>query len=392
MHLSCTYCREDAEMDEKRLQSIMDHAVETEELAGCSLLLIKDRTPVCYLESGLADRENNIPVRRDTIFRLYSQSKPITSAAVMYLIEQGKLDLMDEVRTFLPGFASQSVAEQDGLKPVMRPVRISDLLSMTSGLVYPEADASGRAMGELFEENRQRMDRDQGMDTLEFANRMGNCPLAFQPGQMFRYGVSADVLGAVVEVVSGKRFGDFLREVFFEPLGMKDTAFYVPEEKMHRLCRCYQRTPDGLKEYHVDHLCVRDTVKNPPFESGGAGLFSTLDDYAAFAGMLLGGGTYEGKRILSPGTVDFMTRPQVDETGWDNLTGFGYGKLMRICTDPGKAVSISREGEYGWDGWLGTYFANFPKENMTLLVYQNTKDTGTGPMVRKLRNCLLSGL
>ena len=175
-------------MDEKRLQSIMDHAVETGELAGCSLLLIKDRTPVCYLESGLADRENHIPVRRDTIFRLYSQSKPITSAAVMYLIEQGKLDLMDEVRTFLPGFASQSVAEQDGLKPVMRPVRISDLLSMTSGLVYPEADASGRAMGELFEENRQRMDRDQGMDTLE-----ANLALGF-PGDMREYYIGAQIL------------------------------------------------------------------------------------------------------------------------------------------------------------------------------------------------------
>ena len=377
-------------LDRELLQSVMDQAVEREEVAGCSLLLIKDDQELCYLESGMADREEKKPVRRDSIFRLYSQTKPVTSAAVMYLLEHGKLDVMDEARTFLPGFRDQCVADHGKRNSVIRPVRIGDLLSMTSGLVYPEQDESGQAMAALFEENQKRMDRGEGMSTQEFINRMGECPLAFQPGSTFRYGVSADVLGAIVEVVSGKRLGDFLREVIFEPLGMKDTAFYVPAEKKDRLVRCYERTQNGLIPYRVRHLCVQDGDMPPNFESGGAGLYSTLDDYRRFAGMLLNGGTYHGVKILSPGTVEYMTQPQIGETGWDSLTGHGYGKLMRICTEPGKAPSLAKSGEYGWDGWLGTYFANFPGEHMTMLECQNTRDTGTGPMLRKLRNCILA--
>ena len=228
------------------------------------------------------------------------------------------------------------------------------------------------------------------MDTIAFAYAIGECPLAFQPGTAFRYGTSADVLGAIVEIVSGMPYADFLKERIFEPLGMKDTAFYVPEKKKDRLVTCYQRGVNGLEIYPVRHLCVRDHAHAPAFASGGAGLMSTLDDYAAFAGMLLGKGEYKGERLLEEKTVDWMTRPQVDTTLWDNLTGFAYGRLMRICTEPGKASIITETGEYGWDGWLGTYFANLPASDMTILIFQNTRDTGTGRVTRCVRNRVVS--
>ena len=241
-----------------------------------------------------------------------------------------------------------------------------------------------------FVKNENLMDEGKGMDTIAFANAIGECPLAFQPGTAFRYGTSADVLGAIVEIVSGMPYADFLKERIFEPLGMKDTAFYVPEKKKDRLVTCYQRGVNGLEIYPVRHLCVRDHAHAPAFASGGAGLMSTLDDYAAFAGMLLGKGEYKGERLLEEKTVDWMTRPQVDTTLWDNLTGFAYGRLMRICTEPGKASIITETGEYGWDGWLGTYFANLPASDMTILIFQNTRDTGTGRVTRCVRNRVVS--
>lgn len=374
----------------KQIQEIMQQAIEMHEVAGISCLVQQHGKEILSVHAGYADREKEKEVKRDSIFRLYSQTKPITAAAVMMLVEEGKLDLLDEARRFLPGFENQHVLENGELKPVRRAVTVMDLLSMSSGLTYPDVDEAGQAMAEVFEKNEALMDEGKGMDTITFANAIGSCPLAFQPGTAFRYGTSADILGAIVEVVSGMPYADFLKERLFEPLGMKDTAFYVPEKKKDRLVTCYQRVPGALEVYSVRHLCVRDATEAPAFASGGAGLVSTLDDYAAFARMLLQKGEYHGERLLERRTVEWMTQEQVDTTLWDNLTGFGYGRLMRICTEPGKASVISEKGEYGWDGWLGTYIANLPESDMTILIFQNTKDTGTGRVTRCVRNRIVS--
>ena len=379
-----------------RVQDCMQKAVDNHECAGLSLLVRVDGRDALYAEAGYADIASGSPVRRDSIFRLYSQSKPVTAAAAMLLMERGVIDLADPVEKYLPGFRKQRVWTPEGLVPVNRPMQVFDLLGMTSGLCYPDSDAPGQYAARLFEEQQELMRSGGGMSTVEFANRMGELPLSFQPGDQFRYGTSADVLGAVVEVASGMPFADFLREAFFEPLGMRDTAFHVPQEKESRFVTCYKRVPGGLEPFSQLHLAVGDYSREPAFASGGAGLVSTLDDYAAFADMLMNEGLYQGRRILSPATVRYMTQPQLSShasrTYWDSLSGFSYGKLMRVAVQPGQCAYLASEGEYGWDGWLGSYFANMPKERVTFLLMQNATDTGTAAVTRKLRNIVLSGL
>ncbi len=377
----------------EQLTACLERAVENHEAAGINLLICRDGEEFCYAQAGYADIAAGKPVARDSIFRLYSQSKPITAAAVMILADRGEIDLADGVDRYLPGFANPRVIRPDGsVVPALRAPWILELLTMTAGLSYPDADPAGQAAARVFEEDHAQILAGGGMDTLEFCNRLGEQPLAFEPGTHWRYSTCADILGAVVEAVSGKRFGQFLREELFGPLGMKDTDFWVPEEKRDRLVKCYRRIPGGLEEFSSLHLAVGRYDRPPAFESGGAGLVSTLDDYAAFAAMLLNGGVYGGKRLLSPAAVRFLTAPrlspEVRTDLWDGLSGYNYGCLVRSCDRPGSLNVFGEEGEYGWDGWLGTYFINIPGQRITFLLNQNAPDTGTAGVTRKCRNLL----
>lgn len=377
----------------EKLTACMEDAVARQEVAGASVLVMRHGGEVVYAAAGMADREAGRPMARDTICRLFSQSKPVTAVAVMLLAERGQLDLCEPVETFLPGFRKQQVLTEKGLVPARRQATVMDLLGMTAGLCYPGEDPAGKAAAELFAENDARVQRGEGMSTVELCDRMGRLPLAFHPGEHFRYSTCADVLGAVVEVASGRPFARFLEEEIFRPLGMKDTAFWVPPEKRERFAQAYTN-PGELRPYRQTHLEIGDYDREPAFASGGAGLVSTLDDYAAFAAMLLAEGRCPGGRLLQPETVRFLTAPQLGpqplQDMWNSLDGFSYGKLMRVMRDPGRYPGLSRMDEYGWDGWLGTYFANFPRERMTLLMMTQRTDHGTGPLTRKLRNLLLS--
>ena len=381
----------------EKLTACLERAVENHEAAGISLLVLRDGAELCYAQAGKADIGSGKPVARDSVFRLYSQTKPITAAAVMLLADRGLIDLMDGADRYLPGFRNPRVIRPDGsTEPALRAPWILELLTMTAGLSYPDADPAGQAAARVFEEDQEQILAGGGMGTLEFCNRLGEQPLAFAPGTGWRYSTCADILGAVVEAVSGKRFGEFLKEELFEPLGMKDTGFWVPEEKRDRLVTCYRRIPGGLEEFRSLHLAVGEYDRPPAFESGGAGLVSTLDDYAAFASMLMQEGVYEGRRILSPAAVRFMTAPrlspEVRRNLWDSLCGYNYGCLVRVCDRPGSCAIYNEAGEYGWDGWLGTYFANLPGQRITFLLNQNAPDTGTASVTRKCRNILAAAL
>lgn len=382
---------------QEKVTQCLEQAVDRHEAAGIAVMVRRDGQELFCVQAGHADQETATPLRRDHIFRLYSQSKPITAAAAMLLMERGVIDLMDPVEAYLPGFHNQKVATVQGLVPVKRPVRIMDLLGMTAGVSYPgNEDEAARRAARLFEEDTRLIQAGGGMSTVELANRIGQLPLAFHPGEHWRYSTCADVLGAVIEVASGRPFAQFLQEELFQPLGMKDTAFYVPEDKQDRFVTCYRRVPGGLEPFRQLHLAVGDYSHEPAFASGGAGLVSTLDDYAAFADMLMNEGSYQGRQILRPATVRFLTQPQLTEGPardlWDSLEGFSYGKLMRVCVAPGRWTGVTVPDEYGWDGWLGTYFANLPHERLTILLMQNVTDTGTSAVTRKVRNLVLSSL
>lgn len=389
----------------KKAEQIMRQAIENSEVMGVNLLVERDGKEICYCETGMADREAGRPLTRDTIFRLYSQTKPVTAAAAMILMERGVVDLCQPVSDFLPAYEKLTVDCNGEIKPCKLQMRVHDLLRMTSGLVYPDLNTlSGRAATAVFVEADRRLLHENAMTTRELADALATCPLDFEPGTSWRYGTSADVLGAVIEAASGMRFGEFLQKEIFEPLGMKDTAFWVPTEKRDRLAAVYKTVirKDGtgsMARYEENNLAIRnDMAESPAYEAGGAGLVSTLDDYMRFARMLLQGGELDGVRILQPGTVEFMTKGRLMDNQqkvfeqWIGLDGFSYGNLMRTCKDPDKAGFFAKEGEYGWDGWLGMYFANFPKEKLTILMGTQKTDAGTFALTRKLRNAVLSSL
>lgn len=390
---------------EEKLRQILEQAVKENLVAGGNLLVWEDGKELVYTQAGLADRENNKKINRDTIFRLYSMSKPVTAAAAMILMERGMLDLYEPVSKFLPEYAEVKVAAENGLISPQREMLVGDLLSMTSGLVYPdEATVSGKTTDLVYQELDRRLYSENPMTTRELAKNLANCPLAFTPGSSWQYGTSADVLAAVIEVISERKFSEFLDEEIFMPLGMRDTGFWVPEEKQDRLAKTYETVvlPDGRKGmvlYTGNHLGIRnDMMQSPAYEAGGAGLVSTLDDYMKFAGMLLGEGFFDGVRILQPETVHYMCSrelmpaQQAAMDAWIGLEGHSYGNFMRVCKDPTKSKMLVRRDEYGWDGWLGMYFANFPNEKMTLLIGTQKKDGGTFALTRKLRNAILSAI
>lgn len=384
----------------ERLGELATEMVETGYVAGVNCMVLQHGRELAYYEAGYRDVAGNKKMTRDTIFRLYSMTKPVTSAAAMILLEEGKIDLLDPVSKFLPGFQDQYVIENGVKIPVTKPATIQNLLNMTSGLVYPgEGNPAEIRNTPLMEEVIAKLSTPEALKTVDIANRIGELPLAFMPGTTWQYGLSADVLGAVIEVVSGMSYGEFLKKRIFEPLGMQDTAFYVPAARQNRLAKVYRETEDGLVEEHFSHLGIQNTMeREPAFESGGAGLTSTIDDYARFTQMLLQKGEYQGRRILSQETVRFMTTAHVSaqqqrgvET-WESLAGYTYGNLMRIMTSPESAGGLGSLGEYGWDGWLGTYMMNDPAHDLTFLMMYQRTDSGTVGYSRKMRNVLFAAL
>ncbi len=411
----------------------MDRLIRSEiargNLAGANLLLLKDGKELHRASLGMADIEKGIPMAQDTIFRIFSMTKPVTCAAAMLLMERGIIDVYDPVSLYLPGFRDQRVFSADGRDtvPAQRDVLIRDLLNMTSGLAYPDnCTPAGKAVAALFDEMTAAQERGEVFETVRLANRLGQIPLAFQPGAHWMYGTSADVLGAVIETASGMRFRDFLKQELWIPLDMKDTDFYVPDEKKGRFAELYRcSAPQNDAENRTCKKSVVDSLSSfavyqegvsmhiapqpgknlgmegydhaPAFESGGAGLVSTIDDYAHFASMLLSGGVYNGKRLLGEKTVAFLCSPQLDESyapdmNWDSMRGCRYGNLMRHLADPCAGGTNADPGEFGWDGWCGTYFTVDPRERFILLYFIQRCDAGCNEITRRLRHIAYSML
>lgn len=387
----------------ERVLEAMKRAVETGRAAGVSLLVYQHGEEKLYCDYGFRDLENRIAMSRDTIFRMYSMSKPITSAAMMLLMSRGQVDAGSPVWEYLPEYRQMMSLQNGTPAPVRRTMTVRDLLNMTSGLPYPgDNNAAAVQADAVFRELGQRLYTDHAMTTREFARRMAKNVLAFEPGSEFMYGTSADVCGALIEEVTGKRFGAFLQEEFFGPLGMEDTDFYVPAEKQERLAKVYTLRDGKLTEFVTDHLGVTYERKTAPaFESGGAGLCSTLPDYAAFGTMLMNDGMYKGQRILPKQAIRFMHSGGLTEAqrntlnrGWDWMGGaYTYGNFVRILTDEGMTTHFANKGEYGWDGWLGTFFSNEPESGITFVFgIQLSADPNALFLVHELKNIVMSEL
>ena len=380
------------------MDNLIRKEVESGSVKGAAALVVHKGKEIYHNVFGLADAEQGTPMKRDTIFRLYSMTKPVCAAATMILVERGELDLWDPVSMYLPAYKNQVVwSDTEGEVPVKRESTIFDLLNMTSGIVYPGEDTEpGRRMKAVVDDFVKRREQGEWIDTRAYADAIASVPLMFQPGEKWMYGFSADILGAVIEVATGMKFSDFLRKELFEPLEMVDTGFYAPGEKIHRLAQYYD-VINGEFIPHTDHHLGEYWGEDVAFESGGAGLVSTLDDYMHFATMMVQKGEYKGKRILGRKTVEFMTtnhlsKEQLVDFNWYSTLGHGYSCLMRILTDQGAAGTNASLGEHGWDGWAGCYVTMDPKEELVLLYFIQRCGAGMTPVVRKLRTVTYAAL
>ncbi len=384
------------------IQSVLDNAVDSGFLAGASCLVFQGAQEQGYWEAGYADKENGLPFSRDTICRMYSMSKPITSVAAMILLQEGKIDLMEELACYIPEFSNVNYCDRKGiLKESPRQITLKDLMNMTSGLSYGGDGNENRIRtSELIEELKEKADCEDCMDTAEFASLLGFVPLEFIPGSSWEYGLSADVMGAVIEKASGMKFSEFLKTRIFEPLGMSDTGFYVPEEKQKRFAKVYSSSKGKLSLYSENNLGVSNSMARPPkFESGGAGLASTIDDYMKFCRMLLGKGSLSGVQILKERTVNFIAsgklsrrQQKVFDRNQPHLAGYSYANFMRVMQEPGRSHTVSTKGEFGWDGWLGTYMLVDPANDLTAVILMQRVDTGMSPVARKIKNIIYTAL
>ena len=350
---------------ETNLERKLRDNFDQKKCAGAMIRVTRDGE-TCFEQSmGYADLESKKELRSDSIFRIYSMSKPITMTAIMQLYERGLVYPEDQVCDYFPAVKDMPVAveHEDGTvtyEKQQSPVTVKQLYTMTSGVSYPgDDDAGARSILASVEKH--------GGEEMTLTERVNivaaEGALSFQPGARWKYGFGHDVIGALVEKISGMKYGEYLRQNIFEPLHMTDTAFWVPQEKRDRFVTPYTVENGEYKSLKDDPEFNEQYQSEPCFESGGGGLVSTVDDYARFAQMLLGGGELEEMMATNQ-----LTREQMKTFGWRDR-GYGYGVGMRTHLRPW--VINGSVGEFGWDGMMGTWMVVDPNEAMTVVYLQN---------------------
>lgn len=347
------------------LGAVLRGEVDRGRVPGAVALVARRGRLALFDSYGLRDPAVGAPMANDAIFRIYSMTKPITSVAAMMLWEEGKFLLSDPIEKFLPEFSAMAVVVESrgelGREPLGRAITIQDLLRHTSGLTY-----EFRGPGPVQKMYMSAKVSGRSQSNADQVATLGNMPLLHQPGTRWEYGRSTDVVGRLVEVLSGQRLSEFFKQRILAPLGMVDTAFHVPERDHSRLAQAFAKDPDGGAT--VQLLEVRNA---PNFESGGGGLVSTAGDYARFLQMLLNGGTLEGCRLLSRKTIELMTADHLGAiTGAPDLLlpGYGFGLGFAVRMHTGIASEPGSVGEYFWGGLAGTTFWVDPAEQLFALM------------------------
>ncbi len=368
----------------------------------CALTVVYRRGEIAHWsKQGFADIERKVPLQDDTIFRIYSMTKPLTSVAFMMLLEEGKVALDTPVHRVIPEWRDLKVYEAGFMETFRtrrtdRPMLMIDLLRHTSGLTYgfqqrTNVDAAYRKLkiGEI-----------EKTGTLEdMVQKLATVPLEFSPGRFFNYSVSTDILGYVIGKLANEPFEVFLKRRLLDPLGMKDTGFHVPEGKHHRLAANYAPAKGGMMLY--DDPAKSTYLKPPSLVSGGGGLVSTAHDYLQFCKMLLGRGALDGVRYISPKTLDLMTANHLPggKTLLDISTsmfsevsyaGVGFGLGFSVTTDVAATMVPGSNGDYAWGGAASTYFWIDPKEDMAVIFLTQLLPSDTYPIRRELRTLVYS--
>ena len=349
------------------VDTFMEHQVAARKIAGGVVIIAHEGKIGFFQAYGLADVETKQPMRRDTIFRIYSMSKAITTAAALNLVDAGEIGLDDPVSKFIPGFAELKVATPSGLRSPTRAMTIRDLMRHTSGLTYGSGPAA-------LKEAYGRLKPLESKDLAEMSDKLAQVPLAFDPGSDWTYSVSIDVLGRVIEVASGDPLDVFLAKKFFEPLDMPDTAFSVPPEKLPRFAANYARSADGLKV--IDVPARSKYAGKVTFFSGGGGLVSTARDYMRFLTMVQNGGELDGHRFLRPETVALMTTDQLPREAFpihfdkEKRLGTGFGLGFSVRTEDTKWDPAGHRGEYGWGGAASTHYWVSPADKLIVITLE----------------------
>jgi CubicO group peptidase (beta-lactamase class C family) len=355
----------------KRLTAVMECEIAAGRAPGVSMLIARDGK-VGFAKTLGALGPDGPAMPPDAIFRIYSMTKPIVSVAAMMLVEEGRMLITDPLSEYIPAFAETKVGVENGdgldLVPLKRPITIQDLMRHTSGLTY---GFTGDSKVQKLVAAARITSQDRTM--AEHAEALAALPLMHQPGEAWEYSFSTDVLGRVVEVVAGGKLGDVLRERIFEPLGMDDTAFFIPPAKLAR-----EAKPMSPQVYINMGDNPKPTTEPPRWESGGGGLLSTIGDYARFLAMLSGGGALDGQRILGSRTIRFMASDHlgsnVDRSHALLAPGHGFGLGFGVRLQYGLATTPGSVGDYFWGGWAGTTFRISPQDSLFAILMVQAPD------------------
>jgi len=364
-----------------RIDTVLKEYIDKKWLAGATALVAKDGKIVYYKGIGYNDLSTKTPLPKDAIFRIASQTKAITTTGIMMLYEEGKLLLDDAVSNYIPEFKNPKVLDKFNMAdttytavPAKREITIRDLLTHTSGIGYAQI---GSPVAKAMYYKAGIVDG-IGVDRLLLANQMkalGSLPLLHQPGEQFTYGLNTDLLGYLIEVISGTSLDEFFSKRIFEPLGMKDTYFYLPASKKSRLAVLYTEDKDRKVMKAPDTMNITGNFysnypnSNGTYFSGGGGLCSTAYDYAVFMQMLLNGGQYNGKRILSKSSVRMMTTNQIGQINLSSGNKFGLG--FEIVPESNSGKSPLPEGSFFWGGMFSSIYWIDPKERIVAQLFIN---------------------
>jgi CubicO group peptidase (beta-lactamase class C family) len=399
-------------LDAGRLERITDHIernyIGPAKIAGCQVAVAR-HGHIAYLKSfGMMDIERNKPTRDDTIYRIYSMTKPITSVALMTLYEQGYFQLNDPVSRYVPSWKNHRVwVSGEGADMVTeapgRPITFRDVLSHMAGLTYGGGLPGVGVQHPIDNIYRTLRIRSSGTtDTMmEFMDKLSQVPLRYQPGQAWMYSLATDVCGALVEIISGKPLAQYLQDVIFGPLGMVDTAFYVAADKQDRFAANYERGPDKKLKV-LDDPATSSFIKEPAFKSGGGGLTGTTADYMRFCEMLRRGGELDGHRILGPRTLEIMHMnhlpggkdlTQVAIGGFSETAneGVGFGLGFASTMDQVATGGLGT-GDYYWGGAASTIFWVDPKEDLTMVFMTQLMPSGTFNFRGQLKSLIYSAI